>query len=258
MNIINEKQYTVRYSADKNPFEIGTIVFGSLVPWDREWYWSGTQHIFGNITEETLQELKETFLRKVPEIAYRYCHQLAERANKTVAHHYHEFVEYHGADLAIYSDGLSMAADYQQEIRLQWESKPKEDIAKVMERLKLKAPLPSLSFPQDLIENDRGVGVYYNPDEGKEIMTGFNFIVSGFKKKGMDLTMDEEKGIRAFIFSDMVSPKFVRRLIQEYGSESIEAAFLIRGRYDESHVNYLLRRYKGAYYRNRYPRVALL
>jgi len=258
MNIINEKQYTVRYSADKNPFEIGTIVFGSLVPWDREWYWCGTQHIFGNITEETLQELKETFLKKVPEIAYRYCHQLAEKANQTVDHHYHEFVEYHGADLAIYSDGLSMAADYQKEIRLQWESKPKEDIAKVMERLKLKAPLPSLSFPQDLIENDRGVGVYYNPDEGKEIMTGFNFIVSGFKKKGMDLTMDEEKGIRSFIFSDMVSPKFVRRLIQEYGSESIEAAFLIRGRYDESHVNYLLRRYKGAYYRNRYPRVALL
>ena len=42
MNMINDKPYTVRYSDDKNPFEVGAIVFGSLVPWNGEWYWSGT------------------------------------------------------------------------------------------------------------------------------------------------------------------------------------------------------------------------
>ena len=72
------------------------------------------------------------------------------------------------------------------------------------------------------------------------------------------MNKDEEEGIRSFINSELVSPKFVRRLIQEYGSESIEAAFLIRGEHDESHIDYLLRRYKGAYYRNRYPRIALI
>ena len=258
MNIVNDKPYTVRISADTNQFEVGTIVFGSLVPWNGEWYWSGEQHIFGDITEETLQELKDTFLKKVPGIAYRYCNELAEKARKAVDRHYNEFMEYHGADLAIYPDGLSMAADYQKEIRLQWGSKPMEEIAKIMEKLKLKDPSPSLSFPNDLFENDRGVGVYYNPDEGQEIMTGFNNIISGFKKKGMDLTREEEEGIRAFICSDMVSPKFVRRLIQEYGSESIESAFLIRGSHDESHIDYLLRRYKGTYYRKRYPHIAFV
>ncbi len=258
MNTINDKLYTVRFSADKNPFEVGAIVFGSLVPWNGDWYWSGTQQVFGNKTEENLQGLKDTFLRKFPEIAYRYCNELAEKARKAVDRQYHEFMKYHGTDLAAYPDGLSMAADYQKEIKLQWESKPKEEIAKVMEKLKLKDPSPSLSFPHDLIENDRGVGVYYNPDEGQEIMTGFNFIVNGFKKKGIDLTRDEEGGIRSFVISEMVSPKFVRRLIQEYGYESVESAFLIRGDHDESHLNYLLRRYKGAYYRKRYPRIALI
>ncbi len=42
----------------------------------------------------------------------------------------------------------------------------REVIAEVMEKHKLKTPSPSLSFPQHLIENKNGVGVYYNPDEG--------------------------------------------------------------------------------------------
>ncbi len=257
-NIINDKPYTVRIAADTNHLEVGAIVLGSLVPWGEEWYWSGSQHLFRNVSEQALQEMKETFLKKVPRIAYRYCHQLAKKARKTVYLYYNDFVEYHGGDLAIYPDGLSMIADYQKEIRLQWESNSKEEIAEVMERFKLKDPSPSLSFPPDLIEDKRGVGVYYNPDEGQEIMTDFNAIISGFKKKRLDLTQDEREAIRSFICSDMISPKFVRRLIQEYGSAAIEATFLILGRHDEAHIDYLLRRFKGAYYRNRYPRIALV
>jgi len=258
MNMLNDKTYAVRISADKKQFEIGAVVFGSLVPWNREWYWSGTQQLFGNITDESLQEITNTFFKKDPTIAYRYCNELAEKAKKAVDLEYHEFMKYHGNNLTIYPNGLSMAADRQKEIRLQWESKPKEEIAKVIEKLKLKDPSPSLSFPHDLIENDRGVGVYYNPDEGQEVMTGFDNIINGFKKKGIDLNKDEEEGIRSFITSDSISPTFVRRLSQEYGSESIEATFLIRGSHNESHIDYLLRRYKGAYYRNRYPRIVLM
>jgi hypothetical protein len=258
VNIINDKPYTVRISADKNPFEVGTTVFGSLVPWNGEWYWSGTQYTLNNVTEEGLQELKDTFCRKYPEITYRYCSELAEKAKQVSDLQYHEFIKYHGNDLVIYPNGLSMAADRQKEIHLQWESKPKEMLTKVIEEHKLKGPWPDMPFPRDLLESENGVGVYYNPDDGAEIMTGFNNIISGFKKKGTNLNEDEEKGIRSFIWSDLVSPKFVRRLTQEYGSESIEAAFLIRGSHDESHLNYLLRRYKGAYYRRRYPRITLV
>jgi len=258
VNLINDKPYTVRISPDKNPFVVGTIVLGNLVPWNGEWYWSGTQYTLDNVTDEALRELEDTFRRKSPEIAYRYCDALAERAKQANDLQYQEFIKYHGNDLVIYPNGLSMAADRQKELRLQWESKPKDVTTKAIEKFKLKKPEPDIPIPRDLLESENGIGVYYNPGDGTEIMTGFNNIVSGFRKRGKDLNDEEERGIRSFIWSDLVSPKFVRRLTQEYGSESIEAVFLIRGDHDESHVDYLLRRYKGAYYRKRYPRIALV
>jgi len=258
MNTISDKPYTVRLRQQANQFKVGQIVLGSLVPWNGEWYWSGKQSGFTNITEDILQELKDSFPRQVPQIAYRYCDQLAEKAKTRATFHYHEFIKHHGDDLVIYPSGLSMAADFQKEVRSQWESQPKEVIAKLMEKHKLQNPEPSLSFPRDLIENENGVGVYYNQDEGQEVMTGFNDIVSGFQKQGSNLSEAEEASIRSFICSDSVSAKFVRRLVQEYGYESIESAFLIRGRHENYHLEYLLRRHKGVYYRNRYARIALV
>ncbi|MFC2042304.1 hypothetical protein ACFLTV_02240 [Chloroflexota bacterium] len=75
----------------------------------------------------------------------------------------------------------------------------------------------------DLLESENGIGVYYNSDEGTEIMTGFNNIISGLKKKGANLNEDEENGIRSFIWSDLVSPKFVRRMTQEYEKERVKS-----------------------------------
>jgi hypothetical protein len=258
LNTISDKPYTVRIPSDKNPFDVGAIVLGSLVHWNGEWYWSGTQYTLDNITDAALEELKSTFRRKSPEIVYRYCSELAEKAKQVNDLQYHQFVEYHGNDLVIYANGLAMAADRQKELRSQWASKPTETIAKTIEKFKLRGPQPEMPFPRDLLDSEKGIGVYYNPDEGMEIMTGFNSIISGFDKRGKDLDEEEERGIRSFIWSDLVSPKFVRRLTQKYGSESIHTAFLIRGSHDESHVDYLLRRYKGAYYRKRYPRVTLV
>lgn len=258
MNAINDKPYHVRFLKDTNKFEVGWVVLGSLVPWSGEWYWSGKQSILRNIGDNSLQELKKTFLRKVPQIVYRYCSELEEKAKRMVNLQHDEFVKYHGNDLAIYPNGLSMAADYQKEIRLQWESKPREVITEVMDKHKLKQTLADMHFPRDFLESESGIGAYYNPDEGLDIMTGFNHIISGFKKKGLLLSTDEEEGIRAFIFSKSISPNFVKRFIQEYGYESIVSAFLIGDGYGASHLDYLLRRYKGSYYRKRHPLMALV
>jgi len=111
LNIINDKPYVVRLPHDTDQSEVGQIVFGSLVPWNGKWYWSGKQMTFNNTTEDTLQQLRDSFLRQAPEMAYRYCDQLAEKAKKMVNHHYQEFVKYHGDDLVIYPNGISMAAD---------------------------------------------------------------------------------------------------------------------------------------------------
>jgi hypothetical protein len=257
-NMINNKPYSVMISNDTKQFKVGTIVFGSLVPWNKKWYWSGQQYLLDGIATDDFEDQKAAFLKKSSQIAYRYCSDEAEKARKSVQRHYREFVNYHNADLVVYPDGLSMAADYQKEIRLQWESRPKEEIAEVVDRLKLAAHSASLSFPEELLKTKNGVGLYFNPDEGHEIMTEFNDIVRGFKKKGLDLSEDEGHAIRSFIISDSISPQFVKWLIKEYGSESVESAFLIRGEHNKFGVEYLLRRYKGAYYRNRYPRLALV
>jgi len=257
-NTINGEPYTVRTGHDGRQFEVGAIILGSLVPWNGEWYWSGEQSILGNIAEDALQKLRDSFLRQAPQIAYRYCRQLYEKAGAMAKVHHEKFIRYHGDDLVVYPDGLSMSADLQREARLQWESKPREVIARLMEEHRLQNPWPSLSFPRDLVENKNGVGVYHNPDEGWEMMTGFNNIVNGLRKKGAGLTRDEEDALRSFIWSENVSPRFVMRMVREYGYESIESAFLIRGSPDETYLDYLLRRYKGAYYRRRCPRVALL
>lgn len=163
LNEIDDKPYTVRMGDGTNPFKIGETVFGSLVPWNEEWYWSGEQSRFGNVTGEKLHQLRDSFLRRSPEIAYRYCDQLAEKAKESVDRLHQEFVKYHGDDLVIYPDGLSMAADLQKERRLQWESQPAEVVAKVAEEYKLPHPWPSMSFPHELMENKNGVGVYYDP-----------------------------------------------------------------------------------------------
>jgi hypothetical protein len=89
-------------------------------------------------------------------------------------------------------------------------------------------------------------------------MTGFNEVVSGLKKRGQDLTEDETEAIRALIDSDAISPDFVLRLVKEYGDESIAAAFLIYNTPDQTCLDYLLRRYKGHFYRNRYPQITLI
>ncbi|MBI2957680.1 MAG: DUF3843 family protein [Chloroflexi bacterium] len=258
VNKICDKPYTVRRGNGTNPFEIGQVVLGSLVPWNGEWYWSGQQWGVGKMPEDQLQKMKDSFLKDSPLIAYRYCDELAEKARASLNLNCRRFLDYHGDDLAVYPDGVAMAGDRQKEMRLQWESHPPEVVAKAMDKFKLPNPWPSASYPQSLLESKNGVGVYCNTDEGDEVMTGFNDIISGLKKRGAGLTRDEQEAIREFVGSDSISPAFVRRMVREYGHESIEAAFLIRGESQDYHLDYLLRQHKGEYYRKRYPRITLV
>ena len=90
------------------------------------------------------------------------------------------------------------------------------------------------------------------------MMAGFDVIVSGLQKQGEHLTDDEAESIRALLQADAISPAFVRRLVQEYGDASIAAAFLIQRETAPQYLDYLLRRYKGHFYRRRYPSLTLV
>ena len=258
MNIINEKPYTVRTGEYSRLFDKKHIYFGSLVPWDGEWYWSGKQHRYDNVSDEGAQELKKSFLSTVKTIPYRYDEDLANKARESVKDQYKYFVEYHGKDLVVYPDGHSMADDMQKQYLFQRESKLKSSELNSIDIQKYKMPDLTKSFPPELLASDRGVCVYFNPDEGQEIMQEYYDILNGFKKRGMNLSEDELYAIRGFIYSEVISPSFVKKLIQEYGDESISAAFLIPDNIDKYYLDYLFRRYKGDFYRNRYPSISFV
>ena len=48
------------------------------------------------------------------------------------------------------------------------------------------------------------------------------------------------------------------RPVQDYGDESLASTFFIRDTADKVYVEYLLRRYKGHFYRKRYPTLVLV
>jgi hypothetical protein len=165
---------------------------------------------------------------------------------------------YQGKDLVVYPDGLSMAADWQKEIRSQWESRPQEEVQKVIKRHGLKENRPEIKLPQDLLDEKDGIGVFLNPDEGKEIMTGFTSLIKGLTKKGEGLAEEEEEVIRGCIDADAISPRFVHRVLDEYGDESVKAALLLKGDLPGYWLDYLLRSRKGHFYRKRYPCLAVV
>ena len=53
LNVINDQPYRIRIDMKRHPFRRKQVVFGSLVPWRGEWYWSGEQRLVGNASGRT-------------------------------------------------------------------------------------------------------------------------------------------------------------------------------------------------------------
>ncbi len=257
-NIVNGQRYTIMFGGGKNPFQINHCVFGRLVFYNGYWYWSGQQKNFGELSKEQEYDIKQNFLKTAALITYRYDDKLALKAREMVKKRCNEFVEYFENDLAIFSDGLSMASELQKRDRKQFDALPEKKRSAILKKHKLQNPFPSFSLPQDLLEDDSGVAVFFNPDEGEEIMRNFNNVKNGFEKKGENLNLDEQDAIRIFMESEAICPKFIQRMTDDYGDESILSSYLMSGNEDGKCLDYLLRRFKGHFYRKRYPEISFV
>jgi hypothetical protein len=101
------------------------------------------------------------------------------------------------------------------------------------------------------------VAVFYHEGEGVEIMADFDVLRAALGKSRAALSADESEVLQAFVESAEISPEFVRRVISQYGSVGLAALyFLPTG--DLVEVEFLLRRFKGFYFRRRYPNISLL
>jgi hypothetical protein len=258
LNIVSKQPYQIRIDMPDHPFRLGQLVFGSLVPWRGDWYWSGEQELWDSSAPIDEEGLRDTMRRQSAQVLCRFWEEYRLQVQRRAANLHHAALAFHGTDLVVYPDGLAMAADWQKELRASWESFPPEQVRDVVRRHSLKQGRPDMRIPRDLRDHDRGIGVFLNPEEGKEIMTEFDAVVAGLKRRGRDLTSDEEDAIQAFVEADAVSPAFVRRVVAEYGSESVRAAFRLPEPTPDYWLECLLRSRKGHFYRKRYPTVSVV
>ena len=257
-NLVNGQPYTVRMNAPDCPFQPGNLVFGSLTPWRGEWYWSGEQQKWDELSPAAEADLRKNMLEKSSAITYRYCPERAAMARESVSRHHARFLEYYGDDLVVFPDGLSAAAAEQKKMEADWRAAPSEQVARIMAERGLTRPCPPMQFPQEFLECDNGIGSFSDPAEGQEYMRDVQSSSGRFQETGPRPDRSRDGGIRQFIESHAISPAFVLRLVREYGAESIGAAYLIRDFKPDKDLACLLRRHKGHFYRNRYPSLSLI
>ncbi|MHC4089517.1 MAG: DUF3843 family protein [Planctomycetota bacterium] len=188
LNVISDQPYRIRINMAQHPFESGQLVFGSLVPWRGEWYWSGEQKLWGDASDVDVDDIKQTMKRQNSQIVCRYWKDYEALVRQRASDLHDAIMTYYGNDLIEYPDGLSMASDWQKEFRCQWESKDQQKVQEAIEKHGLKDGRPEMPMPKDLLEHKNGVGVFINPDEGKEIMQDFRSVIAGLKRKGAALT----------------------------------------------------------------------
>ncbi len=257
VNLINDQPYRVRLEIPRGqcPFASGQMVFGSLVPWRGEWYWSGGQQGFPQVPAD-VSAVKRSMIEKSSRIVYRYRADLAERARQAVAEHHKAFVKFHGSNLVVFPDGLTAAAAAQRQLREQIEARMGAELPEFLAKQGLDRTGPKFSWPAKLIACRRGVALFYHEGEGLEIMADFDVLRAALSRPGAPLSDEQAEVLRAFVESAEISPAFVQRVLREHGSAGLATwYFLPTG--SNTEVEYLLRRFKGAYYRRRYPNISL-
>jgi hypothetical protein len=257
-NIINDRTCKIRVGDLIKQFKMNQLISGGLVPWKSEWYWSGEQKIWHNLSNEEIDEARKSFIEKSGKLTYRYAPELLKKANTTRDKDFENFKKYHsGQELVIYQDGLTMAADEQKRHRLVFETKPKTIIEKFIKDYDLPGPFPKMKYPKSILECKSGVGVFFNKNVGIEYFIDINPVISGLEKNGKGLNEEETDRIRELILSDMISPQFVETLIRKYGHQSIAECFVIRNIFKNLYLKFLFYKYKGSYFRTQYPNYTL-
>ena len=252
VNLVNDQPYRVRVEMESCPFTLDQMLLGSLLPWRGEWYWSGAQHPLKAGVND-VKMIRKNFLEKSSSIAYRYCPGLAQKARDAVREQHANFLKAYGSDLAVFPDGYSLLAAEQKRMDQEFAAKAGNDLAATMKKHKLSRPGPSLNLDRAFLKHQDGMGAFFNPDEGVEYLSNLHGLIACLGKKDETLTQDEQEMIFDLMREPDVSTAVLRRLVRDYGSQAFGRAFLITNFQESPDLEYLLRRFKGAYFRTRYP-----
>jgi hypothetical protein len=197
-----------------------------------------------------MQQIKRDFPLQASQVVYRYCPALAAKAREFLGKHYQQFVDYFGTDLVTYPDGKTMAEAMQKFYQYQSASAPKAEVEALLQRHHLSASSPQINWSPDLLACEDGIGGFFNPDEGQEMMTGFDEVPVACKNAGA--LAGGSGGHQAIPLRRCHQSPICSQTVQDYGDASIAAAFLIPQDYDKPYLEYLRAAIRH-FYRNRYP-----
>ena len=220
-NIINQQNYRIIVGSNVNPFKINDLIFGNIVKYGTEWYWSGKQHSFNSLTKEQIQETKEDFILNSSIIVYRYDKALLKKAQDRNIELYKEFVEYFGSDFIVFSNGIDLATSLQKQASLRYEKLTEGEFEKLKDDYGLINKSPKFNYPENVVNSENEIALFYNINEGQEILTEYTSLKSSLKKEGKDLTSDDLDFIYAMIEDPSISPAFVQRILSMFGTKSV-------------------------------------
>jgi len=183
-------------------------------------------------------------------VVYRYDKNLLELARNRLEEMYNEFVRQLGDDMVEFSDGLNYLAYLQGKERKKYEELSPEEFEEMKDKHNLKDKSPNFNIPDEVVNCENGIMVFFNKEEGQELLIDFNNFKKALEKQGQNLTDEDIDYMHALIEDNSLSPSFVRKIMAKYGNRSVMKAYHVD---TEECLDFLLRKYKGAFYQERYP-----
>lgn len=201
-NMINQKYYKVwkDYGAPErvDPIKKGIFCLGGIVPWQKEWRWSGEQVIYTSLAPENISKIIKVLKNEYPKMIYRYCEEPRKKAFEYAKDEYDFFISYFKTNPVTFAG------------------------------------------------------------KGMNFLTDFREFLNTLAKEGQDLTKDDEEVIYGYITDPGVPYQLFQHLKKDYSFESVRFAFRIHEWNEERDLEFLLRRYKGKQYKEKFPDIKLV
>jgi hypothetical protein len=260
-NLINKKDYKVwrDYGASKtaDPIKKGIFCLGGIVPWKKEWRWSGEQVIYTSLAPENISQIIKVLKHEYPKMIYRYCEESRKKAFEYVKDEYDFFISYFKTNPVTFDSGYTMrdqVNQYQQAFnQLKLKKIPKEE----KKKYNLEDGGPQLDFPEPLLESP-DTAAFYVADKGMSFLTGFQEFLRALGKKGQDLTKDDEEVIYGYVMEPGIPHQLFHHLKNDYSFESVKCAFRVNEWNEERDLEFLLRCCKGQQYKEKFPDIKLV
>ena len=257
--MINDRTYRVRMNLERNPFPRGSFVHGSLVPWGGEWYWSGTQKTFDRLDAATIARLKAGLsqaarhllplqpggpeegagagppaVRRVRDAARQGLGRLPRRAGD-------------GSRLAEGGEGEDRLAVPRREEEVHGEARVGDAVA------------PDEISRASFWNRTTASASTSTPRRGWRSSRTSTTSCRGSRSEGADLTPGEEDAIRGWICEREASVRASSAAWRRNSGTSRSKPPSCWASDDEGYaLEYLLRRYKGRFYRPRYPTLTIV